>query len=80
MIRMPSQLSEIELHESVVIYPSFGYLDHDQRSWKIKIHGAVYEPCHDSFQDRMLVRLLTRAMKTGVHELNSKIFSSNNSS
>ena len=74
MIRIPSQLSQIELHELAVIYPSFGYLDHDQRSWKIKIHGAVYEPCHDSFHDRMLVRLLTRAMKTGVHELNSEIF------
>ena len=74
MVHMTRKYSEIEPHERAVIYPSFGYLDRDQRSWKITIRGAVYEPCQDDFQGRMLVRVLSRAMKTGKDELDSDIF------
>jgi len=74
MIHISRKYSEIETYETAVIYPSFGYLNRDQRSWTITIRGAVYEPCSEDFRDRILVRILTRAMKTGAQELESEIF------
>ncbi|MCH2128050.1 MAG: DUF2183 domain-containing protein [Pirellulaceae bacterium] len=74
MVHTISQFSQIEPHERVVIYPSYGYLDRNECSWKITIRGAVYEPCEEDVRDRILVRMLSRAMTTNIHELQSEVF------
>ena len=58
----------------MVSYASFGYLSPDWRTWKIHIRGAVFEPFDDDHRDRLLVRLLRRAMKGETEILDSDIF------
>lgn len=76
MLKTLTQQSELELDQRVVFYPSFGCMDRDSRTWKIKIHGLVYEPARENLRKKVVVRVLRRVMKARDADFESEIFRS----
>ena len=74
MVHVAKAKFAVEGQSSIVAYPSFGYLSRDRRFWKIRIQGAVYAPLFDGFRDRLLVRLLQRALKSEGDIIESDVF------
>lgn len=74
MVNVARNLSEIEPHQSVITYPSYGTMDREQRTWNIQIRGTVFEPCGDDYQSRLLVRFLQRAMQGEGKIVESQMF------
>jgi len=65
---------EVESDETVVLYPTFGYLDKDRRTWNIRIRGSVHELGTNGLRRKILLRLLRRLMKAKRSDLDTEIF------
>jgi hypothetical protein len=63
MIRLKKRLTNIDLSDDVVLYPTYASQSEDGTSWRVPIWGTVYEMERASIRKRMLVRLLKRIMK-----------------
>jgi len=68
--------SRTELHgdETVVLYPSFGQRIAGGAEWRIQVCGTVYEQGSVSLRQRLLLRLLQKAMKVDPEEIAQDVF------
>jgi hypothetical protein len=66
--------TNIGTHESVVLYPSVGYLDQARQHWRLWIQGAVFEPGDVNLRKRLLIQLLRRVMDVDADQLQSPVF------
>lgn len=60
--------------DAVVLYPTFGYPVDGGRAWRVLVRGAVYELGEMKLRERVMLRMLQRAMKVPPHALESEIF------
>lgn len=60
---MIRKTTNISVDDTVVIYPSYGRLAEDGRSWRIEVCGTVYESGSISRHKQMLLRLMQRVAK-----------------
>lgn len=58
----------------VVIYPSYGYWDRREHSWKLSIRGAIFSSSEINLRHRLFVRMLRRAMKARQLDLETELF------
>jgi hypothetical protein len=49
----------------IVVFPTFAHFDDAAQCWRLRIHGWVFEPVHESLVRRTLVHLMPRMF--GVH-------------
>src|SRR5262245_48838054 len=49
----------------VVFFPTFAHFDDAAHGWRLRIHGWIFEPVHESVIRRLLVHLMPRMF--GVH-------------
>lgn len=61
-------------NETIVLFPSLGHLEPDGRTWRIDVHGEVFSQRRISFGQRILLKLLQRAMKVPREALDTEIF------
>lgn len=66
--------SVLDDEDRVIIYPTFGHLSADGRSWHLGISGVVYEPGRHNLRRRMLMRVLQRLMRVRSDALQSELF------
>lgn len=74
--QMIRRSSNIKANDAVVVYPSYGQLAPDGRSWRIEVVGTVYEKGSVSRRKRMLVRLMQRVAKVRPSENEREVFES----
>jgi len=67
-------MSTIETNSTVVLYPSFGHLLEDGRTWRLTINGTISQQRRLKLPDRMLLRLLRKLMQVENEALESEIF------
>src|SRR5690606_13015555 len=60
--------------ETVVLYPTYGHLTDEGRTWRIPINGVIYEPGVVNLRRRLLLRLLRKVMDVEAEALQSPIF------
>ena len=73
---MIRQTSSIGVNDTVVVYPSYGRLSPDGRSWRVDIRGTVYEAGSISRRKRLLVRVMQRFAKVQPSEAQRELFES----
>ncbi len=66
--------SVLDQEDRVIIYPTFGHLSADGRSWHLGISGVVYEPGRHTLRRRMLLRVLQRLMRVPSEAMQSDLF------
>ena len=66
--------SVLDEQDQVIIYPTFGHLSADGRSWHLGISGVVYEPGRHNLRRRMLLRVLQRLMRVPSEAMKSELF------
>jgi hypothetical protein len=66
--------SVLDEEDRVIIYPTFGHLSADGRSWHLGISGVVYEPGRNNLRRRMLLRVLQRLMRVPSEALQTELF------
>ena len=66
--------SDLDGNDRVVLYPTFGHLAADGRSWHIGVSGVVFEPGRENLRRRMVLRVLRRLMRVPAEELRSELF------
>lgn len=71
MIRTDSNLQP---GERVVLFPSYGRYMEDERSWRLHIRGAVFDPREIRLRKRVMLRLLRRLLSAEQHQFESEIF------
>jgi phosphatidate phosphatase APP1 len=69
-----SVATNLERHESVVFYPTYGVLEQDGVTWRIPVAGTVYEPGMVGITKRLMLRLLQRVMQADRADFQSPIF------
>ena len=70
---MSDGISDIEPHQQVALYPTFGHLDRAGENWIVHLRGIVYEEGEERALRRLLKKFLTRAMQVESHELESAL-------
>ncbi len=63
MIRQRSHRTNIAASDRVVLYPSCGHFDQTSQTWRIEVHGTVFEAGAISWRKQMLLRVLQRVAK-----------------
>ena len=66
--------TELNGDETVVLYPSFGQRIAGDTEWRIQVCGTVYEQGSVSLRQRLLLRLLQKAMKVDPEEIAQDLF------
>ena len=56
------QAEEVKADETVTFFPTCGYLDEQQQTWFIPIHGWLFKPDDDSRTRRFALSMLRRAL------------------
>lgn len=74
MMQTLSVATNLESHESVVFYPTYGVLEPDGVTWRIPVAGTVFEPGEVGITKRVLLRLLQRVMRADRIDFQSPIF------
>jgi hypothetical protein len=69
-----ANLSDVKNHHSLVLYPSFGQLLEDGRTWNLYVHGVIFEPRQITLRKKLLLRMLRRLMKAHPHEFETELF------
>ncbi len=67
-------MTNLDANETVMCFPSFGHLAEDDRTWKVHIRGAVFEPRKLTLRKKLLLRLLRQFMRAPAEALESPIF------
>ena len=55
-------ISNLEKHESIIFFPTLGNLDRSINSWRIPIHGWVFEPVNSRVRKSALLKLLEKSV------------------
>ena len=72
-----SLYSDLAKDQQVELFPTFGYLDEQEASWRLPLAGIASRPGVDSVRQRMFLRLLGRLLKQDTDLLSShKVFQS----
>jgi phosphatidate phosphatase APP1 len=66
--------TNLERHDAVVLYPTYGALEPDGVTWRIPVSGTVHGPGDVGLTKRVLLRLLQRVMKADRSDFQSPIF------
>ncbi len=66
--------SDIDVNETVVLYPGFGHLLEDGQTWRIPVFGTIYEPGELDFRKRIVLRVLRQVMKVPAEAFASEMF------
>ena len=66
--------SDLVANETVVLYPTYGYLEPEGEAWQIYIAGTVLQPDQVKLGKRLLIRMLRRVMNVPPEALHSDIF------
>lgn len=74
MLQTLSVATNLDSHESVVFYPTYGVLEPDGVTWRIPVAGSIYEPGDVGITKRLLLRLLQRMMRADRVDFQSPIF------
>jgi hypothetical protein len=74
MIRERQRWTNLQHDDQVVIYPTYGCLDKDRRTWRIELCGTVYESGSVSLRNQLMVRLLQRVARVTPTELEQPTF------
>lgn len=74
MIRDRKRWTNLQRDDQVVIYPTYGCLDRDRRTWRVELCGTVYESGSVSLRNRLMVRLLQRVARVTPTELEQPTF------
>jgi hypothetical protein len=69
-----SVTTNLNRHESVVFYPTFGVLEEDGVTWRIPVAGTVFEPGVMGLTKRVMLRLLRRVMRAQEADFQTPIF------
>ena len=69
-----AETSPIRRDEVVVFYPTIGRQAADGSSWRLAIHGSIYEPEPDSAKRAALVAMLKRALDLDMTPAEAKTF------
>ena len=64
----------LNVHEDVSLFPSLGRFIEKNRRWLFEVNGAVFDPEDITLRKRILVRVLSRAMKIDKSALESPFF------
>jgi phosphatidate phosphatase APP1 len=67
-------MSQFADNETVVLYPGFGHLVDEDRTWRVPVHGVVSRPGRPNLQQRILLKFLRQLMKAHPEALESEIF------
>ena len=71
---MIRKTTNISVNDSVVVYPSYGRLAADGRSWRIEVLGTVYESGSISRRKQLLLRLMQRVAKVQPADAEREVF------
>ncbi len=74
MMQTLSVATNLDSHESVVFYPTYGVLEPDGVTWRIPVAGSVFEAGDVGIAKRLLLRLLQRLMRADRIDFQSPIF------
>lgn len=66
--------SEIKPDETVTFFPTFGHRDQDGTTWKLMIHGMVYEKETHSIRRNAILKWLVDALDLDQKDLKSDVF------
>jgi hypothetical protein len=67
-------MTNLRGHETVVLFPSLGYLEPDGITWRLFIQGEVFSQGRIGLTKRILLKLLQRAMRAPQEAMESDIF------
>ena len=76
MISDPVFSTNLAGNESVVLFQTFAHLADGGRTWRIGVRGVVFEPGNVRLRERIMLRLLQRAMQAPDDAINSDVFRS----
>lgn len=68
--------SDIERGESVILFPTFGRMDDDGRTWRVSVRGVVFGPGKNNFRRKLIIRVMRRLLKARRSQLESEPFTS----
>lgn len=53
--------SNIKTDEDILLFPTYGRFDNDDKTWRFQVHGKVYEPENSSTKREAFITLLSAA-------------------
>jgi phosphatidate phosphatase APP1 len=61
-IAQARKASPVKADEEVVLFPALGVLDETTQSWRVEVHGWIYEPEKDSLRRRAAIAVMRKAL------------------
>jgi phosphatidate phosphatase APP1 len=71
---IPEVVGDLRSGQEVVLYPTFGHMSSDEKSWHVEVAGAVFEPGTSNLGRRMFVRVLQQLLGISSEDLDSDYF------
>lgn len=66
--------SDVKSDETVVFFPTIGWLDESASTWHVFIHGWVFEPEADSIRRALLLRVLVESLDLDEDSARAELF------